>query len=181
MHYDSGCEYSRQHLAISIVSKLAEAGFEKVESNSSSKSFQTKEYLYERIIDGTDLKIQVYTTVIDDNNLGMIARSMGRDAIRVNVMAPPPIARVLITEPRVNRVGEIEDIVERMLDRARAAYKSGRKSGSCHQCGAPRALSKAGKWYCAKICWKSSEEKMRDKAEWQSKNIRSNSRYLKRF
>tara|TARA_B100000131_G_scaffold213207_1_gene204972 strand:- start:1157 stop:1711 length:555 start_codon:yes stop_codon:yes gene_type:complete len=182
MHYDPECEYSRQHLAISITSRLDDAGFEKVDvieySKSAYRSIQTKEHIYERDIDDTGLKVQVYTTIVDDNNLGMTVRTTGKDAIRVNVRSPD-IKRALITETRVNRTGEISDIVERMIQRARDVYKLGRQSGKCHKCGAPRAMSKAGKWYCAKVCWKSEEEKARDSSEWRLKNRKS--RFSRRY
>lgn len=175
MRYDPECKYSRQHLAISIAARLSEAGFIKVESDNFSRPshsiLQTKEYLYERTIDETDLKVQVFTTIINDSDLGMIVRSTGKDAIRVNVRSPS-VKRALISETRVNRTGEVDDIVERMVQRARDAYKLGRQSGKCHKCGAPRALSKAGKWYCAKVCWKTEDEKLRDKAAWRSKNYK---------
>ena len=171
MRYDPECEYSRQHLAITIVSKLTESGFvrtEHVDSKISSLPWQMKEHLYERDIDDIGLKVQVYTTVVDDPSLGLTVRATGKDAIRVNVRSPE-VNRALITETRINRTGEVDDIVERMIQRARDAYKLGRQSGSCHKCGSPRAMSKAGKWYCAKVCWKTDEEKRRDNASWRAK------------
>ena len=86
MRYDPECEYSRQHLAITIVSKLTESGFTRVEEDGarvSSTPWQVKEHLYERDIDDIGLKVQVYTTVVDDNALGLTVRATGRDAIRV--------------------------------------------------------------------------------------------------
>ncbi len=174
MRYDPECEYSRQHLAITIVSKLTESGFTRVEEDGarvSSTPWQVKEHLYERDIDDIGLKVQVYTTVVDENALGLTVRATGRDAIRVNVRSPK-VNRALVTETRVNRTGEIDDIVERMIQRARDAYKLGRQSGKCHKCDSPRALSKAGKWYCAKVCWKTEDEKRRDTAAWKAKNYK---------
>jgi len=176
MRYDSECEYSRQYLAISIASRLADAGFERVNDSKITELgltglIQTKEYLYERDVDDTDLKIQVYTTIVDDNDLGMVVRSTGKDAIRVNVRSPE-IKRALVTETRVNRTGEIEDIVERMIGRARDAYKIACESGKCPKCDAPRAMSKNGNWYCAKVCWKSEEEKIQDSAAYRAKNFK---------
>ena len=169
MLYDAECEYSRQHLAISIASRLTEAGFERITEQ--IRDVVVKEHLYERGVDGTDLKIQVYTTIVDDNNLGMMVRSTGKDAIRVNVRHPD-IKRALVTETRVNRTGACSDIVDRMIERARESYKLARTSGKCHKCGSPRALSKAGKWYCANVCWKTDEEKAKDHVEWRQKNPR---------
>lgn len=177
MRYDPECEYSRQHLAISIASRLSDAGFQR----EYSVALPTMtEHMYERDIDDTGLKVQVYTTIVDDASLGMIVRSTGKDAIRVNVRSSE-IDRALITETRVNRTGEVDDIVERMIQRARDAYKLGRQSGQCHKCGSPRAMSKAGKWYCAKVCWKTEDEKIRDKAEWRAKNYKPRRRRVRYY
>jgi len=178
MHYDPECEYSRQHLAISIVDKLTGAGFTRVTDDkcrTSSLPYQIKEHLYERVIEGTNLKVQVYTTIVDNPTLGVIVRATGKDAIRVNVRSPD-VNRPLINETRINRMGEVDAIVDRMIQRARDAYRTARQSGKCHKCSSPRAMSKAGKWYCAKVCWKTDEEKLRDRSEWQVENKRRSRR-----
>ena len=174
MRYDPTCEYSRQHLAISLISCLTNAGFQR--AYSVGRPHMT-EHLYERSVDGTDLKIQVYTTIVDDNNLGVVVRSTGKDAIRINVR-DPEIERAIITETRVNRTGKCSDIVERMIHRARDAYKLALQSEKCYKCGSTRALSsKSGKWYCANICWKTAEEKETDQRNWRAKNYKPRRRY----
>jgi hypothetical protein len=168
LRYDPSCEYSRQHLAISIASRLEEAGFERVKNPGFTPGIQILERLYERKIENTDLHIQVCTTIIDDNAFGMSVRTNGKDAIRINVRAPD-VKRPIISETRVNRTGQCENIVDRMIQRARDAYRLGKHSGKCDKCGSQRARSKSGKWYCAAICWKTKEEKVKDRAEWLSK------------
>ena len=157
MRYDPDCEYSRQHLAITLACRLDEAGFKKkVFEEKSTWKPSTKEHVFSRGIEGTELEIYVYTTIVDDPQLGMAVRSTGKDAIRVNVRAPD-VKLAIVKEGRVNRFGSITSIVERTIERARDAYRQGKKSGRCYRCGAQRALSKKGNWYCTKVCWKKPE------------------------
>ena len=173
MRYDPNCEYSRQHLAILLASRLSDAGFERTHEHTAGLDKpEMAEHVYERSIDNTDLKVQVYTTIVDDDSFSMIVRGTGKDAIRINVRAPD-ITRPIITETRINRTGKCSDIVDRMIQRARDAYKLGRKAGSCFKCGSTHAMSKAGKWYCGNVCWKSDEEKRDDRNTWVAKNGRS--------
>jgi hypothetical protein len=56
-------------------------------------------------------------------------------------------------ETRINRVGSIEGIVERVVERMRAAWAKAAKPACCNRCGAPLFLSKRGNMVCAEICW----------------------------
>ena len=94
--------------------------------------------------------IRVYTSVVNG-----VARGDGEDAIRVTLVwrdsaknSLTPISK----STRVNRTGDMEEIVERTLQRGRDLWTSVPNISRCH-CGAPKALSKAGKLYCAARCW----------------------------
>ena len=52
----------------------------------------------------------------------------------------------------------IETLVERVVSRARDAYKEVNNVERCSACQAPRATSKAGKGYCAELCWKNKHK-----------------------
>jgi len=55
------------------------------------------------------------------------------------------------------RANSVDDIVERVVNRARMAYKALNIVKRCGKCQAPVALSKAGKEYCSETCWKSGK------------------------
>lgn len=183
MKYDPTCEFSRQNLALSIISRLEEAGFKEDHYSAPGVLHEfLHELVYKFPIKGTNLSVKIFTSVVRDTVYGLIARREGKDAIRVNVSSPD-VRRAIISEKRVNRTGQTDNIVERMLDRARDAYRLGRQSGNCHMCGAPRAMSKGNKWYCAQVCWKTDEEKRRDSHMLRARRKRTSipSRRRRRF
>ena len=159
MSYDSTCKYSRQNLAISLTAKLESAGFAR------SNLRNTREWVYDRPIEGTNLRIRVYTSVVQNRELGL---SVHKDVIRVHVVSPD-MPRPMFAEARVDKTGDVKSICDHTIERAREAYVAGKKSGKCHKCGSPKAFSKKGNWYCAKICWKSPEEKAQDRQLWLKK------------
>ena len=168
MHYDPKCEFSRQSLALSLIAQLEEKGFTQT---SQSPSPEWSELVYHFPIKGTPLFVRIFTSVVKDSSYGLIARTTGKDAIRINVVSPD-VKRALVTETRINRAGNIDSIIDRTLDRARDAYRLGQQAGVCKKCGAPRAQSKAKKWYCSSVCWKTEEEKSTDQAKWRANNPR---------
>ena len=93
--------------------------------------------------------VQVYTSIV-----GSSVRSKGKDAIRVvGIYKGSKGDLPIFKAKRVNRVGDASRIAERVLSRMREAWTEVRyESGVCH-CGAPKAISKAGNFYCAERCW----------------------------
>jgi hypothetical protein len=110
--------------------------------------------------DTFQLRIYVYSSV---HSSGEVAAA-GADAIRVAAVLhydEMTLDRRVIKrdrplfpkEQRVNRTGAGPDIAERMIQRARDVYKKVRALPKCPECGAPKLVSKAGKPYCAAMCW----------------------------
>lgn len=106
------------------------------------------------------LEVQVFTSITDGGSV----RSKGADAIRVclvyknkakqqNPESEEARQYGLGSECRVHRTGDIDDIIERTVERARDAYKRANEVERCRHCGAPMATSKAGKKFCSEVCW----------------------------
>jgi hypothetical protein len=147
-----------------------------------------KPYMAERIYARHDglppgMKVQVYTTVIGDgNNVPIEVRASGKDAIRVCAVyvTKDGKTRGLSKEMRINRIGNIEDITRRMLERMRNAWRTCKTTQKCHSCEAPKFVTKNNKLCCSEICWKTDEEKRADEISFKTKNRRSRrSRYRK--
>jgi hypothetical protein len=62
--------------------------------------------------------------------------------------------RGIMKVTRVNRVGDVDAIVGRVVDRARSVWGAIASAPRCHRCGAPTFTSKAGNEVCADLCWK---------------------------
>ena len=107
---------------------------------------------------GTDSRILVYTSIE-----GGETRERGKDAIRVCAVRPMTNStdkkeRGIVKTMRVNRVGHIDAIAQRMLGRMRECYRQARRvclvdSPQCRNCGADQFLSKKGNWVCSNFCW----------------------------
>lgn len=160
--YDPSLPLFREMLGLSILSKLDESGFAEEENSIG------REKVYSRIVDGTDnrVKIKVFTSVV-----GFEARNVGYDAIKVAAIYTTKNGqtRGLTSEKRVHRTGNMEDIVDRMLERMRDSWRAVRTGECCNSCGAPKFIAKSGKKVCAEICWKTEEEKQADARKWKSK------------
>jgi len=150
--YDSRNRGSRRDLAYAIVHKLQACGFEE------TSIAGCQEVVYARAVAGAEgIRVLVYTTV--DSRDGM-ARSCGKDAIRVCAVYKARDGRergIASADKRVNRVGLVGDIVNRMHSRMREVYGLGRGSERC-SCGAPKFTSKKGNAVCADLCWMTEAE-----------------------
>ena len=117
--YDPTFPMFREMLGLSILGKLEESGFTLEPPTS-----HAAEKVYSRVVDGTDnrVKIKVFTSVV-----GTEARNVGYDAIKVAAIYETKAGKTrgLTKDRRVNRTGNMEDIVERMLERMRDAWKDG--------------------------------------------------------
>lgn len=185
--YDPGLPILRQMLALSIINKLDECGFE-LAANPREAFGLSRPELAERVYsrnvseDGR-IRVKVFTSVIGgENDVPFEVRKEGKDAIRVcaTYMTKEGKERGLVKETRINRTGNIDDIVDRMYQRMRSAYKTASTGERCHNCGAPKFITKAGKLCCSEICWKSPEERQADDVAWKSKRrYKSRRRYYR--
>ena len=165
-NYDPNFPFSRQMLALSIVNQLEDSDFKDVtqldwKSKHHRPMTWQHERVYERNVDSRGLiKIKVYTTVTEKAS-NLTVRGSGSDAIRVCGTYQTRSGKEvgILSEKRVHRTGNIEDIVERMLQRMRQAWKLLKNPKTCDRCGAPKFTSKAGNQVCAEICWKTDEQK----------------------
>lgn len=149
--YNPNSPSSRQELAYSVLALMEKSGFTPLEIPG------TNEAVYAREVEGTGgrIKVLVYTSVEQGVN-GPIIRACGTDAIRASAVYFPGAGareRGLGSETRVHRVGKIEDITERLLERMRSVYKNAKAGERCKSCGAPKFLSRNKNLVCADVCW----------------------------
>jgi hypothetical protein len=140
--YDAQSAVSRRALATAIVEMVESCGFKPV--------YGGMEKVFARTIHTNEaIEVRVYTSVFGDQ-----VDLVGADAIRVSVLynTPDNKVRPLGRTKRVNRRGNIEDIVERTRQRMRQGYGIGLNPEQC-RCGAPKFTSKAGNLVCADACW----------------------------
>lgn len=142
--FDSEMFESRKLLAEKIRSRLDECGFN-LETVGDSY-----EDVYEREV-RKGIFVRVYTSVV-----GPQVRPNGKDAIRVAGVykSKSGAFRPLASETRINRTGNIEEIVERMVTRMRSVWVSCNSTQTCSKCGAPKFKAKTGNIVCADLCWK---------------------------
>lgn len=146
MKYNPEQLQHRRLLAEKLTSMLEECGFKVVEGYS--------EKVFSRPVHtNTDISVLVYSSVF-----GREVALEGKDAIRVSVVYNSSSkVRPLGKMKRVNRRGDIDDIVNRTRLRMRDAYKVGLNPEKCH-CGAPKFTSKKGNLVCAEACWTKNEK-----------------------
>tara|TARA_Y100000034_G_scaffold108873_1_gene139616 strand:- start:1203 stop:1757 length:555 start_codon:yes stop_codon:yes gene_type:complete len=177
-NYDPKLDLLRQMLALSIVSRLEEAGFAP-EPPKAAVLPALAEKIYSRVVGDPEdrMKVLVYTTVFGGTlDRPLDVRKEGRDAIRVCgvYVTKDGKTKGLVKERRVHRVGNIEDIVERMITRMRDAWKSLKTGQRCNRCGAPKFVSKKGHLCCAEICWveeKNNRRSLAYKSRLKSRNF----------
>ena len=145
MQYDHQDTFHRTFLATHIREALTTAGF-----TVQPPRREVEEEVWKRGVEGTKFQIAVYTTIV-----GNQVRSVGADAIRVvGLYENAGEVKGKLGNRSVHRKGKVEDIKERMLQRARDTWKECKTNGSCN-CGAPLLVSKKGNAYCSDLCWKS--------------------------
>ena len=144
MVYDHQDAFHRTFLATHLREALTTAGF-----NLQPASRIGEEEVWKRGVEGTKFQIAVYTTIV-----GNQVRSVGADAIRVvGLYENDGQVKGKLKSRSVHRTGKVEDIKERMIQRARNTWSDCRSNGTC-RCGAPLLVSKKGNKYCADLCWK---------------------------
>jgi hypothetical protein len=143
MAYNPQSLQDRRSLGQSLISTLSEKGF--TLSNPDGVGESIYHFPLKRNGAETGFNIVIYTSIVNG-----VARGDGEDAIRVTLeWRDTPISKTT----RVNRTGEIGEIVERTLQRGRDLFSSLPKVSYCNTCRAPKAVSKAGNLYCAARCW----------------------------
>lgn len=150
MRYTPSSSLQRQELASAIRALLGAAKFTKVITPG------TFEEVYEHAVHQVPgVKVLVYTTIVGDE-----VRAKGEDAIRVLSLYVRPNGeqQALFAPVNVNRVGELDEIASRTLQRAREAYgmtlKRVKSGLYCKACNAPFFRAKSGADVCARLCWK---------------------------
>ena len=173
--YDPKIPLLRQMLALSIVNKLEDCGFELLTRVQKLHDRpELAERVYMRTVGDDDrMQVRVYTTVIGgENGTPFEVRKEGKDAIRVcaTYLTRNGKSKGITREARVNRTGNIDDIVDRMYQRMRSAYKTAHAGERCGNCGAAKFTAKSGNKVCAEICWQTDEQKEKNEKEWKLKN-----------
>lgn len=143
--YDPASNVDRRELAVALHRALA------------SRRFAIKgckadggEIVYRReAADGID--VLVYSSI--NWATGQVAGD-GKDAIRVCAVYTNKAgeSRGLARDKRVNRTGNIEAIIGRVMTRAKGVFESVASRHTC-RCGAPKFTSKKGNLVCADVCW----------------------------
>jgi len=99
-----------------------------------------------------------------------VAPLSGKDAIRVCALyrTKDGTERGVVSDKRVHRVGEIDAVCERVIDRMRKCWTATKTVPRCPKCGAPQFKSKVrkdrytgktsgGNMVCADLCWKGAQ------------------------
>jgi hypothetical protein len=159
MKYNHSDKNHRLFLAGRVLDMLSTAGFEEVEMP------MTEERVFARNVVvkndkgepvTTPVRVLVYTSI---DKRSKEIRKVGTDAIRICGVRSykDGTEKGCIKRKRVNRVGEIDDVVGRALERMRTAYKEAllayRSPTHCKSCGAMNFVSKTGNDVCSDLCF----------------------------
>ena len=142
MKYQPDSPDHRRALAGAILAMLGRAGFEEQPGRG--------ERVFARDVrDG--MRVLVWTSIVGDS-----IRPLAEDAIRIAGVyhARDNHERGVVKNARVNRVGEVEAIVERVHERMRETWKRCANVERCSRCRAPMFVTKKSKLACAELCWK---------------------------
>lgn len=145
MKYNPDNSEHRRILGRDIVAALESNGFTEATTTALERVFV--KVIAERI------DVAVYTSIVGDE-----IREVGTDAIRVTARyheKTGPKIRTLAGSGRVNRTGQMADIIGRMNERIDDVTKRTLSGEKCRDCGAPLFQPKdAGKKpCCAELCW----------------------------
>ena len=151
--YNPRDQHHRVTLAGSLLHQLLASGF----TDETHKHKPCQEMVFSRAIQNSDVRVFGYTS-IDLRSREM--RIVGEDAIRVCGVRKfaDGSTRGIIKRKRINRVGGVQAIPDRMLERMRSAYGEARTAHTnptfCKSCGARNFITKKGKECCSALCWK---------------------------
>lgn len=143
MKYDPTNQEHRAHLASELVAAFTAKGYR-------PRQTPPHEELQLAFLVKRNLQVRLYTSVVAGG-----ARACGEDAIRVCLvyLAANGKQRGLAGETRINRVGEVQDIVGRAVKRADALVARVADLPKCRKCCAPLFTSRKGQEVCAELCW----------------------------
>jgi hypothetical protein len=145
MLYNPSRQDSQEMLSAALVRMLEDSGFKEEFPRN------TMERVYSRYV-AENIRVMVYTSI---HRLRGVVRRRGQDAIRVCLVRKCADGRErgLARDRRVNRVGQIEAIVERAQGRMRDVWRAARTVRRCNCCEAPTFVSKNGNLVCSDLCW----------------------------
>ena len=155
--YKADCALSAETLTSGIIEMLEGAGFARLRING------TDEVVYERAIENRDrMRVRVYTSLdwYDDK---IRPRYVGEDSIKIitlyTSLRDGETRGIAKAKRRIYRVGDIDDILNRMLEGMRYCYRIALVNPHlCPKCGSPMFKTKKTKFkpsriVCAEICW----------------------------
>ncbi len=149
--YNPNSPADRETLGLLILSRLSQAGFAQTPLAGAKEIVCARAHEFRGR--ATGISVRVLTTAVRTGETYAV-RAKDKDAIRVQLVTDD---RILATCARVFRVGEIEEVAERTIERCREVWLRANAWPRCTDCGSPRAISKKKKWYCAALCWKKEE------------------------
>ena len=152
--FDPESRSSREQLAINIMAKLTECGFEPVDIEGCNEA------VYARTVNDS-VRILVYTTIVAAPFNSFQVRPNGKDAIRVCAVYKSDrtkAERGITSEGRTNRTGTLEAICKRMHTRMRNSWAAVGSNKPCGKCGVPTFRSKGGRDTCCDLCWKTDAQ-----------------------
>ena len=150
MIYNASDMYHRNKLATDLIVILGKHGFIRDREMENNKSRFAEIVLSKQIKPG--IKVLIFTSCSQHNGI-FEARMKGNDAIRVAaVRLNGRYRQGLIKNARVHRTGKINEIIARVLQRAKKASIKAGSPDKC-KCGAPLFLSKKGNMVCSDFCW----------------------------
>jgi len=147
--YDPECAISQSYLAGEVLVRLVRCGFKEIDPGP-----KCMERVFERPRnDDADIRVVVFTSIHKTKGL---VRGKGHDAIRVCLVRRTKNGtdRGLVKAKRVNRVGLVSAICDRMHERMRDCWRALRDVKSCHNCDSPMFITKKGKPCCSELCFK---------------------------
>ena len=153
MKYNPDNPVSRKIFAAELMGHLSDNGFARCK-RLEGKYERHSEVVYAKPVSGR-LILAVYTSC-NQRSGAWEARSNGKDAIRIAglYVLKDGSTRGIVKTKRVNRTGDVNEILKRVSKRIVGSSRLLVNVGRCGNCGAPNFVTKKGNECCAEICWK---------------------------
>jgi cytochrome c553 len=146
MYYQHQLQPSRRLLAAQLLVALAGRDFQQGQEGG--------EIVMRRTFPSGKV-LKVYTSVHEVGGVLEVAQ-VGMDAIRFVVEAPVRkggYRAVFPTQKRVNRIGEQDEIVGRVMQASKNLFEKAGKLGYCSHCHGFLGISKKNNPYCLNLCF----------------------------
>jgi len=152
MKYNPELQYHRRYLAAEIIDNLMNEGFQR-NPGLEGKYYPHSEAVFSKLVQD-DVYVVVYTSC-DLRGNAWETKSSGKDAIRVATLKIENDGKRLglAKQTRTHRTGNIDDIIGRLSERCKAAFKVAMYPTRCEQCNSVKFVSKKGNLVCADFCW----------------------------